>query len=40
MCTEPRDVFMGSVAGTTFPSGEEIASAKAGDLILKAGTYG
>jgi len=30
---------MGSVAGTTFPSGEEIASAKAGDLILKAGTY-
>ncbi|TKJ45609.1 hypothetical protein CEE35_03390 [Candidatus Aerophobetes bacterium Ae_b3b] len=32
-------VPVGSVAGTTFPSGEEIADAKAGDLILKAGTY-
>jgi len=32
-------VPVGSVAGTTFPSGEEIASAKAGDLVLQAGTY-
>ncbi|TKJ47252.1 hypothetical protein CEE34_04685 [Candidatus Aerophobetes bacterium Ae_b3a] len=32
-------VSVGSVAGTTFPSGEEIADAKAGDLILRAGTY-
>jgi len=30
---------IGSVLGTTFPSGEEIASAKAGDLVLQAGTY-
>ncbi len=30
---------VGSVGGRAFPSGEEIASAKAGDLILKAGTY-
>ena len=30
---------VGSVTGATFPSGEEIASAKAGDLILQAGTY-
>ena len=32
-------VPVGSVAGTTFPSEEEITDAKAGDLILKAGTY-
>ncbi|KKL72918.1 hypothetical protein LCGC14_2080090, partial [marine sediment metagenome] len=32
-------VPVGSVAGATFPSGEEIANAKAGDLVLQAGTY-
>ncbi len=32
-------VPVGSVADTAFPSGEEIVSAKAGDLVLQAGTY-
>ena len=32
-------VSIGSVAGRAFPSGEEIANAKAGDLVLQAGTY-
>jgi len=30
---------VGSAAGSAFPSGEEIASAKASDLVLQAGTY-
>lgn len=31
-------VPVGSVAGRAFPSGEEIANAKAGDLVLQAST--
>ena len=30
---------VGLMAGKAFPSGEEIADAKAGDLVLQAGTY-